>query len=162
MRPIFLCFSHYFFLLFVLSLSLPFSFFKLKKKTYFQRQMFYNLWNWPTWHTQHSSFPCCSAGLTPLGEDACQSEDDKPSSNCIWNLWKSCFCATSLHCEAHNMCLDFSDRICGTCFSVTASCTGSVLGRDRIGLNLTPVRSQLIRFHIARVGLVVGPLKWPI
>jgi hypothetical protein len=57
------------------------------------------------------------------------------------------------------MSVDFSDRICGTCCSVTASCTGSVLGRNRMGLNLTPVDSQLILFHIARVGLVVGPLK---
>jgi hypothetical protein len=55
------------------------------------------------------------------------------------------------------MCVDFSDRICGTCCNVTASCTGSLLGRDRIGLNLTPVGGQLILFHISRVGLVVGP-----
>jgi hypothetical protein len=51
------------------------------------------------------------------------------------------------------MCVDFSDRICRTC---------SVTGRDRIGLNLTPVDSQLILFPVFRVGLVSEPLKWPI
>jgi hypothetical protein len=45
----------------------------------------------------------------------------------------------------------------GTCCIVTASCTGSVLGRDRIGLNLTPVGSQLILFPVSCVELVAWP-----
>lgn len=51
------------------------------------------------------------------------------------------------------MCVDFSDRICRT---------RSVTGRDRIGLNLTPVGNQLILFPVFGVGLVSEQRKWPI